>query len=393
MTPAALRTLRLTAVTATALLVLTGCTTVKGWFGGKSSDKAGEPAKLEAFTASATVSRLWSAQLGKGEKYLGVGEQPAVVDGTVYAAAVTGGVHAFELQTGRSLWTFSSDLPLSSGPGAGDGLVVVGSLKGDVVAIDAASGQQKWTAKVHNEVLAAPTVGLGMVFVHSTDGRVTAFAAATGEQRWFHEGDVPPLTVRGTSPVSLGPGLIFVGGDDGEVTALRASDGARLWSTPVAEPDGRSEVDRMADVDGAPVLEGRVIFATSYKGHTVAIDGPNGQILWDSRHGGARGLGLSNSAVVVTDRVGHVDGLDKNSGSSLWQQAGLLNRNVSAPAVQGDYAVVGDFEGFVHWLRLSDGAFAAREKVGGAIAGQPVVANGILLVQSSDGNLTAFALQ
>lgn len=376
-----------------AVAVLSGCSSVKNLFGGRNKDKTGEPAKLVDFTPTANVKRLWAATVGKGEERLGIGQHPAVIDGHVYAAAVDGGVSAYDLSTGTRLWHYESKARLSGGPGAGAGLVVVGGLEGEVVALGAADGQEKWTAKVNNEVLSAPAIGGGMVFVHSNDGRVTAFDAETGARRWFHSVEAPSLTVRGSSGITLGPGLLFVGGDNGTLTALNMNDGNVLWSTPVAEADGRSELERMADVDAAPVLEGATLFATSYKGRTVAIDGPSGQVMWTSDHGGARGAGVSNSAVVVTDKGGLVVGLDKNSGGSLWQQSGLANRNVSAPAVQGDYAVVGDLDGVLHWLRLNDGAFAARSKLGDAVTGRPVVADGILVVQSRDGKLAAFALQ
>ncbi|MBO7942470.1 PQQ-binding-like beta-propeller repeat protein, partial [Streptomyces sp. S9] len=147
----------------------------------------------------------------------------------------------------------------SGGPGAGDGLVVIGGLEGEVIALDAATGEQKWTAKVPNEVIAAPSIGLGMVFVRSNDGRVTAFDATSGERRWFWTRDVPILTVRGNSSPTLGPGYVFVGNDDGTVQALAAGDGRPTWDLPVAQPEGRSELDRMADIDGAPVLEGSVL--------------------------------------------------------------------------------------------------------------------------------------
>jgi len=386
-------TFRLVVATALAVVVLSGCTSVKNLFGGRTKDEAGVPAKLENITPSLTVNRLWTANVGAGEKYLGMGQHPVIENGTVYAAAVVGGVHAYELSSGRELWSYASDLKLTGGPGVGDGLVVVGGLQGDVIALDAATGQEKWAAKVGNEILSAPVIGAGMVFVHSNDGRVTAFDQTNGERRWFYEGDLPPLTVRGTSSLTMGPGLVFFGTDGGKLVALRSSDGNVLWSTPVAEPDGRTELERMADVDGEPVLDGTVLYATSFKNHTIAIDGPSGQILWDSEHGGARGLGVSNSAIVVTDPKSYVNGLDKNTGSSLWQQTGLLNRRVTAPTVQGDYAVVGDFEGVIHWIRLSDGAFAARSNLGSAISGKPVVANDIVVIQSSDGKLAAFSLQ
>lgn len=387
------RALRLLAAVLVATVAVSGCSSIKTLFGGRHKDKTGEPAQLVDFTPTVGVKPLWSVKVGKGEKNLGIGQHPVIVDGKVYAAAVDGGVTAIDLATGQTLWHYDSKSRLSGGPGAGGGLVVVGGLKGEVIALDAADGHQKWTARVGNEVLAAPAIAGGMVFVHSNDGRVTAFDAASGERRWFYSADMPALTVRGTGELTLGPGLVFVPGDNGTLTALSASDGSERWSVAVAEPDGRSELERMADVDGAAVLDGTVLFATSFKNHTVAIDGPRGQILWDSDYGGPRGLGLSNSAVVITDRNGNVVGLDKNTGGSIWKQSGLLNRNVSAPTVQGDYAVVGDYEGVVHWLNLKDGAFAARSKVGAAVTGKPVEANGIVVVQSVDGKLTAFALQ
>jgi len=384
---------RLIAATALAVALLSGCSTVQNLLDGRGKDRSKDPTPLVQITPSVTVSKLWGASLGKGEENLGVAQRPAIADGRVYAAAVEGGVSAFDLRSGQSVWRYASELPLTGGPGAGEGLVVVGSLEGDVVALDAATGAEKWKSKVANEVLVAPAVGGGMVFVHSNDGRVTALDAGTGERRWFYSADVPALTVRGNGAMTVGPGILFVGNDNGTLTALSMTDGGVVWTTPVAQPEGRSELERMADVDGPALLDNTTVYATSYKNHTVAIDGPSGQLIWDRENGGPRGLGLSNSAVVVTDPTGKVWGLDKNTGSSLWQQDGLAYRSTSAPAVQGDYAVVGDLEGMLHWLRLSDGAFAARSSVGGAITGQPAVADGILVVQTTDGQLAAFALQ
>jgi outer membrane protein assembly factor BamB len=386
------RALRTAALLAISVALATGCAATRNIFGGMT-DKSDEPMPLSDISASVTPRQLWSMSVGKGDGRTGVGQRPTVLDGRVYAAAMEGGVSAIDLRSGQVAWRHASDLRLSGGPGAGDGLVVVGSLEGDVIALDAATGAVKWTAKVGNEVLAAPAVGGGSVFVRSNDGRVTAFDAANGQRRWFYSSEVPALSVRGNGGITVGPGFAFVGNDDGTLAALSATDGGVLWSTPVAQPDGRSELERMADVDGPAVLDGTTLYATSYKGATVAIDGPSGQVMWTRANGGPRGLAVSNSSVVVTDPQGRVWGLDKNTGGSLWQQEALLRRNVSAPAVQGDHAVVGDLDGVVHWLGLADGAFAARARMGSAIKGQPVVADDIVVVQSVDGQVAAFGLQ
>ena len=375
------------------VFALAGCSTIKGWFGGKDKDKANEPAELTEFTPTATVSKLWSAKAGKGEDQLGARQGPVVADGRVYAAAVEGGVHAFDLQTGAKVWTYDSDLALAGGPGAGDGLVVVGGLEGDVIALDAATGAEKWKAKVTNEVIAAPTIGQGMVFVRSNDGRITAFDAATGERRWFWNHDLPTLTVRGNDSPTLGPGFVFVGNDDGTVSSLALADGRELWSQVIGQPDGRTELDRMADVDGAPVLDGTVLYATSFKKQTMAIDAPSGRPIWARDSGGAGRVGVAADRVVVSDPDGTVWALDKSSGGALWSQPLLARRNLTSAVVQGDYAVVGDFGGYLHWLKLDTGELAARERTGrDPLRATPVVADGILVAEDTDGGLSAYRI-
>ncbi|MGR4877214.1 outer membrane protein assembly factor BamB [Pseudoxanthomonas sp. LARHCG66] len=381
-----------------ALLIgaLGGCSTVKGWFDGddKPDEKPTDPAELVDITQSVSVSKLWSANAGKGEDRLGIQQAPVVDGGRVYAAAVEGGVRAFDLQTGKQVWQYKSDLRLSGGPGAGQGLVVVGTLDGQVIALDAATGAEKWQVKVPNEVIAAPAIGTDLVYVRSNDGRVTALNAANGERRWFWTNELPSLTVRGNAPVVVGPGVVFAGSDDGTVTALSAGDGRPMWTQAVGTPEGRSELERMADVDGAPVLEGTTLYATSYKMETVALEGPSGRPLWTRDNGGAGGLAVTSSAVMVADPTGTVWALDKYSGSALWSNITLARRSLTAPTIHGDYAVVGDYDGYLHWLKTDNGEVAARARVGGkALRGKPVVADGILLVQDVEGGLTAFGFK
>lgn len=373
-------------------IALGGCSTVRGWFS-NDKEKPNEPVELTDITPTVTASRLWSVNVGDGEGRLGSRQGPAVADGRVYAAAVEGGVRAIDLQSGKVVWHFESDLDLSGGPGVGDGLVVAGGLDGNVIALDAASGAEKWRAKVTGEVIAAPAVGLGMVFVRSNDGRVTAFDAATGERRWFWNREVPTLSVRGNDAPVLGPGYVFVGNDDGTVVALTATDGRPVWEQPVAQQEGRTELDRMADVDGAPVLEGSVLYASSFRNRTAAIDAPTGRPLWSSENGGPGRVAVSADRVVVTAPTGIVYGLDKAGGSALWQQAGLARRGVTAPAIHGEYALVGDYDGYLHWLKLDSGEFAGRARAGGKpFRAAPVVVDGVALVQNVNGELTAFRL-
>ena len=385
---------RILAITALAV-VLSGCSSIKNIFGNdKDDEKPTDPAELVDFTPTATVTKLWSASAGKGENRLGVRQGPQISDGRVYAAAIEGGVRAFDLQTGSVAWNYDSDLRLSGGPGVGDGLVVVGSLDGHVIALDAATGAEKWQAKVPSEVITAPTIGQGLVLVRSNDGRVSAFDAASGERRWFYNKDLPSLTVRGNASVTLGPGIAFVNNDDGTLSAMSLTDGRLMWSQIVGVPEGRTELDRMADADGPAVLDGTTIFSTSYKKETVAIDGPSGRPIWTRDNGGVGGIGLASGSVVVADPAGIVWALDKSTGAPVRSHTVLDRRPSTAPTVHGDYVVVGDFDGYLHWLRLDNGELAMRERAGGkALRAKPVEADGILVVQNIDGELTAFRVQ
>lgn len=377
-------------------VALAGCGTLRGWFGGSGDeDSATEPRQLQEFTETASASRIWNASVGKGERRIGARQGPAVANGRVYAAGLTDGVRALDLQDGNTLWHHESDLRLAGTPGVGEGLVVVGSLDGEVLALEAETGAERWSATLGNEVIAAPAIGQGIVVVRSNDGQLTGFDAATGDQLWFWAQELPSLTVRGNDAPTLGPGYVFVGNDDGTIITLGLADGQPLWEQQVGYPDGRTELERMADIDGSPVLDGVTLFASSYRGQTMAIEAPSGRPLWSSERGGPGRLGLAFDRLVIAGQDGTVWALDKGTGSSLWQQDALARRNLSSAAIQDGHAVLGDFEGWLHWLRLDNGELATRIRAtgGDAIKGAPVVADGVLVVQTVGGDLSAYRLQ
>ncbi len=379
---------------AACVVALGGCATVKGWFGGKSGKEA-KPAELVEITPDLKVDQVWAAKLGGDGLSVGARQRPVVLDGRVYAAGSGSTVRALDLQTGQPVWTWTGEknAQFAGGPGVADGIVAVGGLNGEVIAIDAATGTEKWQGKVLNEVIAAPAIGGGMVFVRSNDGRVTAFDAATGEKRWDWRSDMPSLTVRGNAGLTLGPGFVFVGTDNGRLVALSANDGAELWGLTVAQPEGRSELDRMNDVDGAPLLEGTTLYVSSYKPQTLAIDAPSGQPMWAQQgQGGVGGVASSGSGrLAVTDAQDVVWALDATTGAPLWKQPSYPRRALTAPAIIGNHVVVGDYDGYLHWFSLDDGHMSARVRPSRKpVRAKPVVADGILLVQDADGNLTAY---
>ena len=392
----------LTVLMAFIAVTMLSCSTRQNIKSARVTDpkKMHEPLPLAAFQPQMQVERLWTRSLGRGEKRLGFAQNPVVLDGHVYASVVTGGVFALDLKSGQVIWHVEptavdkkSPLRLSGGPGVGGGRVVVGSLDGQVIALDQTTGSLQWQTSVSSEIIAAPAVDQTTVYVHTTDGRLTALDAASGSLRWSSNDEPPSLSVRGVSTPLIGPGVVFVGHDDGTVSALSAEDGHPLWNQVVGSPEGRTEIERMADVDGQPVLEGDTLYVTSFKKTTIALDAPNARLIWTSPHGGEGELGVSSGDVVVSDPESIVWGLDKTTGAALWSQKALMRRALAPPAIHGDYAVVGDYKGYIHWLSLRDGAIAARYRFGHApIRAQAVVSDAILVVQTSHGRLAAFRI-
>lgn len=387
---------------------LSGCGTMRDWFRSDTS-KATDPTKLTEIAGAMEVDELWSESLGSGEKQLGLRQRPATDGSTVFAVTDEGAVRALDIETGKTRWERSLEEAansrgwklwqsgvleggIQSSVGLGDGLVVVTGRAGTVFALSADSGEPRWEAKVNAEVLAAPLISRGTVIVRSQDGRVTALDAADGKQKWAVDRAIPTLTSRGAgSPVAAG-GLVVVGNDDGTVVALRQEDGAPVWEAPVAEPEGRSELDRLVDVDGDLAVGADAIYASSVRGITVSISLAGGQVGWTRDNGGSNSLDLTGDGVLLADKGGTLWALDRASGSALWRNESLLRREPTGPALAGSLGVVGDVEGFLHWFDPSTGEIKARAKVGSAriLATPLVTSTGVVVAVTDEGRLAAF---
>jgi outer membrane protein assembly factor BamB len=391
------------------LVFATGCSTIKGWFG-DSKGKALDPAELTEIASPISVDRAWSLNLGNGREKLGLRQKVAIEGDRVFVSNDEGRVLAVNAGNGDVIWDSQAvktgktgnrllfwrrktiEAGLSGGPGVGDGLVVVGGRNGEVIAFDAETGAERWKATSTSEVIATPLVTSGLVVVRSNDGRTFGFDAADGTRKWVFDRGLPNLSVRGNGTPVAGGELVYLGYDDGSVIALRLADGLLAWEQLVAEPDGRNDLERMADVDGELQLGLSELYATSFRGQTVAISTNNGEPMWNRDIGSYGGLALLADRLVVADPAGTVWALDRNNGSALWKQEGLARRWLTTPAIQGNYIVVGDIEGYLHWIRADDGVIVGRDRIeNSAILGTPQVsASGTLFAITAEGKLAAY---
>jgi len=398
---------------AALVAVAPGCSTVKNFFGGREADKINAPAKLTAFTPSVTATTLWKANVGDGEGRSWARQHPAIADGRVYVADGKGNLLALDANTGKELWAANAVevaankhsllmfwkheknevARLSGSPGVGNGLVVIGGRNGEVVAFSTA-GEKKWSVKVSSEVLSAPLVTAGRVVVRANDGRVFGLDPADGSRKWVFDRGLPTLTVRGNSSPIGGNGLVYVGYDDGSLVAIREDDGLKVWEQIVAEPEGRTELARMADIDGEMMLDDDTLYVVSYHDRVMALSASSGQPLWAHDVGGWSGAAITPDKLLLTDRSGNVWALNRATGDSLWKQNLFENRQLTSPVVQGDYVVVGDLEGYLHWLKLETGEIAGRVRVNdGALRGTPQLSpEGTLVALSNEGQVAAYRL-
>ena len=365
------------------LLLMTGCSAFS------AKDNADPPAELVDLEPQLEIKELWDRSFeGSDEAFLKL--VPALDETRLYVAEPSGEVSALDPQTGKILWSVDLDVPISGGPGANEGLVAVGTQEAELIVLNAEDGSERWRQRVSSEVLSVPAIGRGRVVSRTIDGRITAFSADDGEQRWVYDRSVPVLTLRGDGSPLLHEGQVLVGFANGKLVALDTNSGSPNWEALIAAPSGRTELERVVDIDAELKLVEGTVYAAAYHGELAAVSEISGVVLWRRELSSHAGLDADWRQLFITDETDHLWSLDTTNGATLWQQKALHARRLSAPAMVEGNLVVGDFDGYLHWLSQYDGRLLARERVGGdAIRVQPLVRDGIVYVFDQDGTLTA----
>ena len=371
-------------------VALSGCSTVTGWFESDDDDPR-EPAELFDIEQSVKIKKLWSVGVGNGQGK-GLYKLQPVIDGdTIYAASANGEVKAISRERGKQVWKNDLEMALSGGVGVSGDALLLGSSDGSVLKLDASNGDLLWSTRLQGEVLAPPQ-GNGRVVVAQTyDGKLQGLDFATGERLWTYDSNVPVLTIRGTSTPILYNNTVYAGFANGRVLAFDAQTGAIDWEVRVAISQGRSEIERIVDVDGTMALVGSELYAASYQGRVVAIDAASGRKIWQKDVSSFSGVSQGFGNVYVTDDDGTMSAYLRNGQGLRWEQDALSFRELSRPTPVSSYVAVTDFEGVLHLVSQVDGEFVGRTKVGGDGARADMLADGNLLyVYTNDGKLIAY---
>ena len=387
-----------------AIVCLAGC----GSWIGEDEEIIDPPALLVDFPQSIKINRLWSRNTGSGtdDQYLLLA--PIVSGQTIYIADTDLKVMALDTAKGKVLWKHKiklgdtgfwsggDEVHLTGGPGFGNNLVFVGSSKGDVIAMDAKTGDEIWTSKLSSEILSAPIIAEdGTVIVRTLDGKIYALNGTNGKRLWSYDQTVPSLTLRGTSAPTIEGNIVLAGFDGGHLVALETSSGRVMWDTSITTATGRSELDKMIDIDSAPVVVDGIVYVVTFQGQLAALTLNTGRMLWNKDMSSFAGFTIDGNNLYITDSKSVIWALDRLNGSPIWKQEGLLNRQVTGPASVGNYIVAGDFEGYLHWMDKTTGAFSARQKLSGdRIIAAPVASTeNVVYSFSTNGSLAALTYQ
>ena len=358
------------------------------WFGSQATGP--KPAELPQLSNAQKVRVLWSASVGSAESFVFT---PVLNGDSVYAASRSGTVVRLDAASGKARWRVSVDRRISGGAGSDGVLAVVASEEGEVIALDAQSGAVKWRARVSSEVLAAPKLGDGLVLVRSADSRIFAFGAEDGKRRWVYQRAAASLIVRSPVGVTMHQGSAYAGFSGGKLAAIALANGTLRWEATVAQPKGATELERVTDLVGEPMAQGREVCAAAYQGRVACYDALNGNQLWSREMSSLTGVAFDARYAFVADDKGAVHALDRSNGRSIWKQDRLAYRQLSLPLPLGTEVALGDLQGFVHFMARESGAFIARTATDGSpIRAAPQKLPEGFLVQTQGGGLYALTL-
>ena len=392
--------------------LLSGCAAterVVDMFGSRDTNDAKDarqPAALLEFEQQLSAVELWKKDSGAGvdERYLKL--TPVVVNQHVYVVDSTGSLTALDATNGARLWQTKiatgagadgggwlrrGGIRITGGPGYGDNTLLVGTGEGELITLAADDGSELWRARVTSEILSAPQRAANIVVVRTIDGKIFGIDGVRGKRLWIYDRTVPPLTLRGTGAPTIADGIVVAGFDGGKLAALELRNGKLLWEASITAARGRSELERMVDIDAQPVIADGAVYIVTFQGHVAAAELETGRILWSNDLSSFAGLSADDDYVYVTDEDSHIHALDRVDGATIWKQEDLRARAVTAPTVVDGQVVVGDLEGYLHWLDRANGVFTARTRLcRQPIIAQPIAVGSVIYAYCSDGRLAAY---
>ncbi|WP_097461730.1 outer membrane protein assembly factor BamB [Mangrovitalea sediminis] len=362
---------------------------------GCSSDETFEqPTPLTDIKAKVELKSVWDESIGNGDSGQLLFLKPYITDKEVFAVSADGELEALTADKGDEIWDRDLDTKIIAGVGADDNQLYVVTESGQLLALSRKDGKEVWRRDLPDEVLAAPQSNGDSVVVQTIDGKVLSYAAKEGKKRWEYDSVVPVLSFRGTAQPYVTGDTVLAALANGDLVALDANNGTVLWQYTVGVPNGRTELERLVDIDGAPLVKDGKIYVVGYQGKVAELALQTGQELWSQKASSLESpeLGLGNLYLSTAD--GRVEAYNLYSKAKVWTQSKLKYRQLTAPVTSGSYILVGDFEGYLHILSQLDGSIVGRKEVDDdGLRVSVIPKNGLIYVYGNGGELVAYRLR
>jgi outer membrane protein assembly factor BamB len=366
---------------------MAGCSSLNPF---ASKPKGNPPAPLTELKASMAARTSWKLDIGKSQNYI---LSPALAGNTVVVAAADGAIARVESGNGHQLWRIKAGMDLTTGPASDGNLIAIGAAKGILLAFDM-DGKQLWKAQLSSEILSTPAVAHGIVVARSIDNRIIGFDAATGEKKWTVQRPAPALTLRLSPGMSVHDKDIIIAQPGGKLSSLIMATGAPRWEVEVGVARGATELERVTDIGGTPVVYDNDVCAVSYQGRVGCFDLTTGSARWTRDLSSQVGVAVDQLYVFAADDKGALYAFNRESGASAWKNDKLSYRALSTPVSIGRAVAVGDYQGYVHFLSREDGSLLARVATDGSpITANPIVAGSNLIFQTQNGTVAAIAVE
>ena len=379
------QSLGLSIVVGGSLSACSAIDTVSSWMPWSSS-KPKLPA-LPELAGKNLLESVWRAKVDD----VGQGFTPTRIEDKLVVATKSGLINAFDLKTGERRFEHRHRRGFSSGVSSFDGYLFVSSNDGYLLALDQ-QGKERWSTYLGAEAVSVPSAGAGIVVVRTSDNRVQALDLERGQVRWSIARQSPPLVLRSTNSAVIQGDWVFIGLPGGRMMAVNAANGQPLWEASVSTPRGTTEIERLSDVLGQPIVDNNEVLAASFQGKLSSFDRQSGQLRWSRDFITVGGIAADKAQVIAIDDRGHVQSFSR-SGAPQWKQEGLRGRRLSAPELAQRMALVADEDGLLHALSRDQGQLLGRLSVASKpLACAPISEQDMGWTIASDGSLTAFRM-
>ncbi len=429
---------RVSALAFAAVLLLSGCSSFNGIFGGEESvaldgerkavlkkkgaisidlqsneapvavpaavtnrdwaQPGGSPSNAPQHVALGTsLKRAWRSSAGQGSSSQGrLTASPIAVGNRVFTLDTEATVYAFDASSGKRLWRAEltpEEEEEEEGYGGGvaseNGKVFAAIGFGYVVALNPADGKVLWSKSIGVPIRSAPTAAGGRVYVTTVNNEVFALSQTDGEVVWKYAGVAETAGLLSSTSPAVSEGKVVVPYTSGEIVAFDSTEGFPVWSDTLTRAGGLSSLANINDIAGRPVIDRGTVFAISHSGRMLAVSLDSGERVWEQNISGTQTPWAAGNYVFVITQRGVLMALSRKTGGVRWVLELDTNNEWSGPVLAGGRLLMVSSSGLFVSASPETGQVIEKIELGEKILISPIVAGSTVYLMTDDADLIA----